>query len=83
MALLNEVGDGAGGLADRDGLLGQVVAQGVAAQGDDDAFTHDKSTFHKVLEYKGGQGVLGGIRRTKNGAARPHIGIYLRTGRTE
>ena len=40
MALLNQVHDGLGGVLHSDHLLRQVVAQGVAAQGDNDTFAH-------------------------------------------
>ena len=38
VALLQEVDDGASRVLDRDRLLGQILAEGVAAQGDDDSF---------------------------------------------
>ena len=38
--VLDEVGDGPGGLLDGGHLLGEIIAQGVAAQGDDDALSH-------------------------------------------
>ena len=44
MALFNQIHDGAGGLAHRNHLLRQIVAQRVAAQGDDDSFSHSSYT---------------------------------------
>ena len=38
--MLDQVYDCLGGLLDRDHLLGEIIAQSVAAQGDDDTFTH-------------------------------------------
>ena len=49
VALLDEIGDGPGGMLDGGHLLGQVLAQGIAAQGDDDALTHDwKHLIHCI-----------------------------------
>ncbi len=41
VATLDQVGDGPGGLLYRRHLLRQVIAQGIAAQGHYDTFTHD------------------------------------------
>ena len=40
LALLDEVNDGAGGVLDRLHLLRKVLAEGVSAEGDDDALAH-------------------------------------------
>ena len=46
---LDQIGNGAGGLLHGLHLLRQVLSQGIAAQGDDDSFTHIVSSFLTVI----------------------------------
>ena len=44
MAIFNEISDGLGGVLHRGHLFGEALAQGVTAQGDDNAFGHSAFT---------------------------------------
>ena len=49
MALLDQVHDGLGSLLHGDHLLGKIVAQSIAAQGDHDTLTHVKTPHNQNL----------------------------------
>ena len=48
MALFDQIHDGTGGMLHGGHLLRQILAQGVAAQCDDNAFTHSGDTSSKI-----------------------------------
>ena len=48
VALLDQVHNGFGRVLHSGHLLRQVFAQGIAAQGDDDTFTHDDTSFNLI-----------------------------------
>ena len=52
MALLDQIHDGLGRVTDGGHLLRQIVPQRVAAQGDDDAFTHNRCNPFSDTNFK-------------------------------
>ena len=52
VTFFNQVRDGTGSLLHGHHLLGKILAQGIAAQGDHDALTHDENTSQKRQKHK-------------------------------